>query len=199
MKKIAIFIDGGYIHSGVSMMKRRPTMHMQDYVERIAHSCATANEEVVRILYYDCPLFNGTVTTPISKQQTTFTSDSSWLDKLAKKDLFAVRRGQLRFRGWALKKDFQQNGPLQDSDFKPNFQQKGVDMRIGLDMAIYTANKSVDLLALMTNDTDFIPPMKHARREGMQVALLSLPHVGKRIATGLLDHADYHRPIGWPT
>ena len=37
-----------------------------------------------------------------------------------------------------------------DADFAPKFQQKGVDMRIGLDMATIAANRSVDLIALMT-------------------------------------------------
>ena len=40
-------------------------------------------------------------------------------------------------------------------------------MRIGLDMANYAANRSVTLLALVTNDTDCIPAMKYARRAGL--------------------------------
>jgi len=46
-------------------------------------------------------------------------------------------------------------------------------MRIGIDMANLSSNRSVDLIALATNDTDCIPAMKHARRSGLQVALIT--------------------------
>ena len=85
---------------------------------------------------------------------------------------------------------------LNDSDFKPNFEQKGVDMRIGLDMANYASNRSVDLIALMTNDTDCIPAMKYARRSGLQVALLCIP--GYAPTPELLSHSDERRAIPWP-
>ncbi len=47
--------------------------------------------------------------------------------------------------------------PLTDSDFEAKFEQKGVDMRIGLDMATISQNRSIELIALATNDTDCIP------------------------------------------
>lgn len=49
-------------------------------------------------------------------------------------------------------------------------------MRIGLDMANHASNRSVELIALATNDTDCIPAMKYARRAGLQVALVCLPN-----------------------
>ena len=85
---------------------------------------------------------------------------------------------------------------LTDADFKPQFEQKDVDMRIGLDMANYAANRSVTLLALVTNDTDCIPAMKYARRAGLQVALVCVP--GYQPAHELLAHCDFRRDIQWP-
>ncbi len=83
-----------------------------------------------------------------------------------------------------------------DSDFEPKFEQKGVDMRIGLDMALFSANRAVELITLMTNDTDCIPAMKYARRAGIQVALIELP--GCKPAPELLTHSDFRRLIAWP-
>ena len=80
--------------------------------------------------------------------------------------------------------------------FIPDFEQKGVDMRIGLDMATLSANRSVERIALATNDTDCIPAMKHARRAGLQVALLTFP--GYQPAPELLEHSDFRRNIEWP-
>jgi uncharacterized LabA/DUF88 family protein len=118
------------------------------------------------------------------------------LHDLAQKDLFAVRRGVLKFRGYVVKKNHQPSNPPVDADFVPKFQQKGVDMRIGLDMATIAANRSVDLIALMTNDTDCVPAMKLVRRAGIQVALLCIP--GCRPTQELLAYTDFKRSIPWP-
>ena len=40
--------------------------------------------------------------------------------------------------------------PLQTTISNPRFEQKGVDMRIGLDIAHYATNRSVDQIVLIT-------------------------------------------------
>lgn len=82
------------------------------------------------------------------------------------------------------------------NDFEPKFEQKSVDMRIGLNIATMSEHRSIDLIALATNDTDCIPAMKHARRAGLQVALVVVS--GYTPAPDLLAHADFHRTISWP-
>lgn len=190
-------IDGGHLRVMLKLSKKPPKgTGFADYISQVGKQCRTSGEEILRILYYDCPLFKGEKRLPISKKKKTFDKETTWLKDLGKKDLFAIRCGTLNFRGWAIKKDYQPNGPLKDEDFEPQFQQKGVDMRIGLDMAIFSESKSVEMIALMTNDTDFIPTMKHARRAGIQVALIGLPKC--KVASELLMHADFYRPISWP-
>jgi uncharacterized LabA/DUF88 family protein len=150
------------------------------------------------MLYYDCALFAGTVKLPVSGEKKTFTPTGNWLHELASKELFAVRRGELKFRGFVPKKiPLNPKRALTDADFKPKFDQKGVDMRIGLDMAVFAANRATDVIALATNDTDCIPAMKHARIAGLQVALIIVP--GYNPAPALLSHADFCRRIEWPT
>ncbi|MGI8991799.1 MAG: hypothetical protein ACR2I2_19740 [Bryobacteraceae bacterium] len=58
-------------------------------------------------------------------------------------------------------------------------------------MATISSNGSVELIALVTNDTDCIPAMKHARRAGLQVALIAVP--GYQPAPELLAHSDFQR------
>jgi uncharacterized LabA/DUF88 family protein len=60
-------------------------------------------------------------------------------------------------------------------------------MRIGLDIASLTLKKIVHVIVLVTADSDFVPAMKFARREGAQLFLVTLGH-GIRI--GLREHAD---------
>ena len=108
-----------------------------------------------------------------------------------------MRRGELKFRGFVPRKiPINPKGPLTDANFRPEFEQKGVDMRIGLGMAVFASNRAVDLIALATNDTDCIPAMKHARIAGLQVALIIVP--GYKPAPALLPHADFCRQISWP-
>ena len=65
-----------------------------------------------------------------------------WIKDLAKKDLFAVRSGVLKFRGYKPKQTpVNPIGQLTDADFSADFEQKGVDMRIGLDIASYSAGR----------------------------------------------------------
>lgn len=168
-----------------------------DYIEKIGLAHAEQGEVILRIMYYDCAPYQGTATMPVSGQKKTFQGSDAWLHELARKNLFAVRRGILKFRGFVLTIiPYAATGLLTDADFTPKFEQKGVDMRIGLDMAIISGNRSVDLIALSSNDTDCIPAMKHARRSGIQIALVSVP--GYKPAPELLAHCDFHRPIEWP-
>lgn len=60
---------------------------------------------------------------------------------------------------------------LTDADFTPNLIQKGVDMRIGLDIASITLKKQADTIILVSGDSDFAPAARLARREGVTFIL----------------------------
>ena len=196
-QKIAVLIDGGHLRVYARKAKQS---FVPDYIEKIGHACALTDEVIHRILYYDCPPYEGQAVLPVSGTKKAFSGSDKWLHDLSHKDLFAVRTGVLKFRGFVLgqsKIPFTPTVPLTDSDFQAKFEQKGVDMRIGLDMATLSSNRSIDLIVLVTNDTDCIPAMKHARRAGLQVALVAVP--GYTPAPELLAHSDFRRNIEWPT
>lgn len=167
-----------------------------DYIEKVALACVDADEVLLRVLYYDCARFSGTVKLPISGTDHEFKSSDQWLRDLAAKDLFAVRRGILKFRGWKPKKVPLAAATLTDADFNADFEQKGVDMRIGLDMATFSEQQSVDRVILVSGDTDCVPAMKHVRKAGLQVVLINLPNARK--IPELLWHSDFERRIAWP-
>lgn len=190
---VSVLIDGGHLRV---LAKKAKLKYDPDLIEAIAHSCLHEGEELLRILYYDCAPFSGTVRLPVSGEPHEFKGDDSWLKALASKDYFATRCGVLKFRGFKPKKIPLAATPLQDEDFKPDFEQKGVDMRIGLDIANHAALKSVDRIILITGDTDCIPAMKHARINGIQIALITFEN--HRIASELTWHADFTRQIRLP-
>jgi uncharacterized LabA/DUF88 family protein len=197
MKKAILLIDGGFLRS-VSRKAHRGSNPAFSYnpafIERFALACRAPDEEFVRVLYYDCAPYEGTVVKPISGAAETFAGSDRWLHELAACDLFAVRLGVLKFRGYARKRA-NHTGPLADADFKPQFEQKGVDMRIGLDIAAYSSYRLVDRIILVTNDTDCVPAMKFARKAAIQTVLIKVDNCV--CAPELVEHADFKRPVAY--
>lgn len=65
--------------------------------------------------------------------------------------------------------------------------QKGVGMRIGLDIASMTLKHQVDTLILVTGDSDFVPAAKLARREGVEFLL---DPMWQSVSADLNEHVD---------
>lgn len=208
MKKVALLIDGGHLRV---QAKKDGHRYNPDFIEKVAHACVIEAEELFRIFYYDCPPFSGTKPGEISGKDIVFSRADEWLHELATRDLFAVRLGVLKFRGWKLKKkrkgtllvapSLSTNPPpqgkvLSDDDFRPDFEQKGVDMRIGIDIASMADRRVVERIILITADTDCIPAMKYGRIGGLQVVAITLPNAG--LTREFLAHVDIKRAIAWP-
>jgi uncharacterized LabA/DUF88 family protein len=191
--KAAILIDGGFLR--VTAKKAKKT-YDPDFIEKFAHLCHSADESIFRVLYYDCAMYSGTVKLPVSGNSHTFVSNDAWLHALSHKDFFAVRRGVLKFRGFKPKKTPVAPATLTDADFEPIFEQKGVDMRIGLDIASYSHNRAVDRIILVSADTDCVPALKYGRKEGLQTVIIEPPNV--KLAPELFGHVDFRRAVSLP-
>lgn len=191
--RVAILIDGGFLRVVAKKAKRK---YDPDFIEAFAQVCKSAEEAVFRVLYYDCAMYAGTVKLPVSGTSHTYTANDAWLHALSHKDLFAVRRGVLKFRGFRPKKTPVAPATLTDADFEPIFEQKGVDMRIGLDIAAYSDNHAVDRIILVSGDTDCVPALKYGRRAGLQTVLIE--PAKERLAPELFAHADFRRIVALP-
>ncbi len=76
---------------------------------------------------------------------------------------------------------------MTDEDFELDLSQKGVDLRIGLDMARLALRETVRAVIVVTGDSDFVPAFKFVRREGVKVILDPL---GRDVRVDLKAHAD---------
>lgn len=142
--------------------------------------------ELYRIFFYDCAPLKKRVQFPVSKKPLDFgTSNVAKLrdqihGELHKQRKLALRLGRLNdgLSGWkptaeAVKRwlaspnDFNPS----DDDFVYDITQKGVDMRLGLDVASMAFKKQINQLILVAADADFVPAVKLARREGIDVVL----------------------------
>jgi uncharacterized LabA/DUF88 family protein len=75
-----------------------------------------------------------------------------------------------------------------DEHFAPNLKQKGVDIKIGLDVAWASFNRLARNIILITGDSDFIPVIKTARRNGVFVYLMTLGH---NVKLELCENVDF--------
>jgi len=81
---------------------------------------------------------------------------------------------------------------LVDDDFSLDFRQKGVDMRLGLDIAAVAFKGQVNQIVLVSGDADFVPAAKLARREGIDFIL---DPMWATIRPQLYEHIDGLRSL----
>jgi uncharacterized LabA/DUF88 family protein len=202
--KIAILIDGGFFHYQAKRMLG--SLPENNHIVQFARACARANEHIFRIFYYNAYPYGQKLKNPLSG---AVYPDSGFVgkrnkqfDDLAEENLLAFRKGNIRFGGWKIKDRAAEEmisgkraGPLMADDLRPDFKQKSVDIKIGLDVAWLSSRRIVDRMVLVTGDTDFVPAMKHARREGVQVVIMEFP--GHHLSRVLREHSDEHREISY--
>tara|TARA_R110001583_G_C5555313_1_gene400708 strand:- start:56 stop:688 length:633 start_codon:yes stop_codon:yes gene_type:complete len=198
MVKFAILIDAGFAKTKLGSKEDPATADdFKRLVDRICQHPYLQNKSLYRVYYYDAPPFSKRKNRPLSGGSHNFGADpltlhnQKLLSDLKTIDFFALRMGEVRFRGWELDHkrlpaDVSAHEITAD-DLRPSLQQKGVDMRIGLDIASLSLKKQVETLVLVSADSDFVPPMKFARREGVQFAVVTFNH---NVHSDLLEHAD---------
>ena len=76
---------------------------------------------------------------------------------------------------------------ITEDDFSFKANQKGVDMKIGLDIASLSYKKQVDQIILISGDSDFVSAAKLARREGIDFIL---DPMWADIKSNLSEHVD---------
>jgi uncharacterized LabA/DUF88 family protein len=198
----AILIDGGYITK--ALKDRNAVAATADQVEaecqRIMALPIVADYELLRIYYYDAYPSTETVNYPVSGAPyplgatTRFSEAQALHDRLILKPHFALRMGSVTLspHTWKMKSRVARSliatpRALQDSDFVLDMSQKGVDIRIGMDMARLALREMVRAIVVITGDTDFVPAFKYVRREGVKVILETMGGGGR---VELRQHAD---------
>lgn len=208
--KTAILIDGDFylrrhsIHFG----RERNTDPKKVACDIQAHCMKHIKkdkDQLYRIFFYDCRPLGKKAHTPIGNKaidlsKTPLYQFRTELHKeLTRKPSVALRYGYLDEKNafWKLKdKDLYNNlikGKIQrenlkDEDFVYYTKQKGVDMKIGLDIATLTHKKLVDRIVLISGDSDFVPAAKLSRIEGINFVLDPMNHT---IRDDLQEHIDW--------
>ncbi|RWK79643.1 MAG: NYN domain-containing protein [Mesorhizobium sp.] len=199
--KYAILIDGGFVKK--KLRKRNdhfPTVaEIEAEITRIKLDPNLADYVLMRVYFYDAPPASGLVTNPIDSVTSDLSThphhaaNISLQQALELQPNMALRMGETVIHGWELGeaaiKNLKTNGAraVTANDFVPNIEQKGVDLRIGLDIARLAIRQLVDIIVVVTGDSDMVPAFKFARREGLRVYLDHMAHGVKR---DLKAHVD---------
>lgn len=214
MAKTAILVDGGFYRRKFEKGGKHTP---EEAAEALVHYCYRhlrehhADHDLYRIFYYDCrpcskkifhPLYNRTIDFAKSEQYKWMTQ---FLEELTTKRKVALRIGELDEGSatYALTQKATKDivmrkrnvSELTDNDFVASIKQKGVDMKIGMDIASLAYKKQVEQIVLIAGDADFVPAAKLARREGIDFVLDSLGHA---IKADLFEHIDGKRSCGDP-
>ena len=204
----AILVDGGfYRRRSYSCFGDKSPQERADELEEYCKRHLTERKaywhQLYRVFYYDCLPIEKKVYNPLTKKQVdlskspTYNWSNEFYDCLKKKRKFALRYGKLadgQDHYNLTEKAFRRlcNGTLkfeniEEKDCVLNVEQKGVDMKIGLDIASLAYKHQVNQIILISGDSDFVSAAKLARREGIDFILDPL---GAPIKPDLFEHID---------
>ncbi|OGU31800.1 MAG: hypothetical protein A2057_00740 [Ignavibacteria bacterium GWA2_35_9] len=185
----AILVDGGFFINRYRKVFRNGNYHNpKTIIENLYRMIMRHldNDYLYRILYYDCNPILKKAHNPISNKAIDFSKTKQatfrveLLNELKKRRKVAIRLGDLKESGaWLIKPEQTKmllNKTLKIEELKEyhvfyELRQKGVDIKIGLDIASMAYKKSVNRIILISGDGDFVPAAKLARREGIDFIL----------------------------
>ncbi len=170
MSKTAILVDGGFYRKRAAHLWGKKTA--EERAKELSAYChahmqdrdGNASRELYRIFYYDCkPIGRRSIYHPLTKRNVdldkseTYTWTLTFLEELKKRRKFALRLGELSNQAcYNLRPDVTKKllagtrtlDSLTEEDFMFVAQQKGVDMRIGIDISSLAFKKQVDQIIL---------------------------------------------------
>jgi uncharacterized LabA/DUF88 family protein len=151
MGQTAIFVDGGYFDR-VSRDCGSPRIDFGKLATELARP-----DDLLRTYYYHCLPYMSPVPTP--EEEERYAGKQRFFSALNRLNRFEVREGKLEFRGT----DRESNRPI--------FEQKRVDIYLGVDLVMLAAKQRIHRAILVTGDSDFLPAIRAAKNEGVLIHL----------------------------
>jgi len=151
-ERVAIFIDGSNFYHGLRAMFQRTTVDFGKFSERLC-----SGRKHVRTYYYIVPLNQKENPQAYSQQQKFF----AYLDKVP----YLERR-----LGRLVRRQQQLQCPHCNKTFDREFHlEKGVDVKIAMDMLDMAVKKIYDVAVLVSGDGDFSNAIRAVKELGLSV------------------------------
>jgi len=204
--KVAIMIDGGFFIKRFNALYNKDRNMAGEKIADMLYTMAMkhvgSRNTLYRIFYYDCYPLENKHHNPVSgrcinfKQTPEYKFKMDLINALKRKRKVALRMGTLKDnREWQIRprvvKELLQGKKkfvdLSEDDVYLDIKQKGIDMKIGVDIASIALKGFVDTIVLFSGDSDFVPAAKLARREGMDFIL---DPMNANVEPLLFEHID---------
>lgn len=205
--KIAIMIDGGFFIKRFRALydkdKKMSGKEVAEHLYKMAMRHVGYRNTLYRIFYYDCYPLDKKAHNPITKKAVDFKKTTEYkfkmelLNALKQKRKVALRMGTLKDNHvWQLRPrvvkglldgTIESVNDLTENDVYLDIKQKGIDMKIGVDITSIALKSFVNTIVLFSGDSDFVPAAKLARREGMDFIL---DPMGANVEPQLFEHID---------
>jgi uncharacterized LabA/DUF88 family protein len=207
----AIFVDADFFLKRFPLAYRDKDKTDPALVAKTLHEMALDHltqpgggerKDLYRIFVYDCRPLAQKAHYPVSEQAIDFseTPEAAFRERFHQ-EVTRLRKVVLRLGrldpigGWRVRAiplvELLASGrgvaALTDEHFEYNVVQKGVEMKIGLDIASVAYKKQADQIVLVAGDPDFVSAAKLARREGIDFIL---DPMWTPIARDLHEHID---------
>lgn len=165
LKRVMVFIDGSNLYH---TMRANHSGVKLDFA-KLATAVVGPNRELIRVYYYNAPVNQSEVPIMYAKQQKFF----NMIERL---DYYELRRGKLV-------KDHK-TGKVRE---------KGVDVRLSLDMLAYASEDLYDVAVLISGDADMVVAVKYVKNHGKHVEL-AFPQSSAR-SDELMSVCDKYQPF----
>lgn len=204
--RVAVLVDGGFFHKRYQHTFANARLHtpqeVSDNLYKMVEQYVGPENYLYRVFYYDCIPLNKKFHHPVSGRVTDFarlpitTFRLAFFSLLKRRRKTALRLGSLREnKAWfirsantsALLSGEKMVHELREEDVFLEVRQKGIDMKIGIDIATLAYKQLVDRIVLIAGDADFIPAAKLARTEGVDFLL---DPMWNNIDEQLYEHVD---------
>ncbi len=169
--RVALFIDGAYLDF---VLKRR----VPKYPYRLWSAFYTTRGRwrYSQDILLSLSVFQGNP--PLPEESARYAAQRKFFAALENLPRYTVRLGRLEFRG-------------NDQTGRPRYEQKRVDILLGVDLVQLSTKKTIQEAILVAGDSDFIPAVIAAKQEGVLVRL----YHGARPHNDLWQECDERHPI----
>ncbi|MBI4504337.1 MAG: NYN domain-containing protein [Chloroflexi bacterium] len=160
---LATFIDGAYLDYLCRDHFQRLRIDYGRFAEEIWRTVAQGTRDsldLLRTYYYHCPPYQSNP--PSDEERSKTEAHSKFRKALESLPRFEYRAARLASRGL-------------DREGRQVFEQKRVDLLLGLDIALLSAKGRITHVALIAGDSDFIAALDVAKQEGVSTWLFHGP------------------------
>lgn len=148
----AVFIDGAYLEFCLREEFGSPRIDFQALSQKMAQG-----SDLFRSYYYHCYPYQGNP--PTEEERQRYANRRRFYTALERLPRYSVRLGRLEKRGF------------EDDGVTPRFEQKRVDILLGVDLVLLAAKQQIQQAIILAGDSDFIPAITVAKTEGVLITL----------------------------